>query len=243
MQIAYPYIYNQLSEEPDFKKWNESVATKLKLRQLTESEKESLDVTDEFDDEWEKVLFRMCQKEIYLSNRVFSVSGLFNKIADVVNDDEHLGDIIASTIELSAVTNLKAFDAPAKVPMKFNRDLSNYRFNNKVYDKKVNLVHDLVLYHIDKHPGITHAQLKEDFRIQKNMDAVFMTFDMYKRIMQEKGKVEFMGKNKTLEDTIQLADANILICSNWPTTSQGRPAQFSKLLEVAKKLGYEITAC
>lgn len=234
MQIAYPYIYNQLSEEPDFKKWNESVATKLKLRQLTESEKESLDVTDEFDDEWEKVLFRMCQKEIYLSNRVFSVSGLFNKIADVVNDDEHLGDIIASTIELSAVTNLKAFDAPAKVPMKFNRDLSNYRFNNKVYDKKVNLVHDLVLYHIDKHPGITHAQLKEDFRIQKNMDAVFMTFDMYKRIMQEKGKVEFMGKNKTLEDTIQLADANILICSNWPTTSQGRPAQFSKLLEVAK---------
>lgn len=243
MQIAYPYIYNQLSEEPDFKKWNESVATKLKLRQLTESEKESLDVTDEFDDEWEKVLFRMCQKEIYLSNRVFSVSGLFNKIADVVNDDEHLGDIIASTIELSAVTNLKAFDAPAKVPMKFNRDLSNYRFNNKVYDKKVNLVHDLVLYHIDKHPGITHAQLKEDFRIQKNMDAVFMTFDMYKRIMQERGKVEFMGKNKTLEDTIQLADANILICSNWPTTSQGRPAQFSKLLEVAKKLGYEITAC
>lgn len=243
MQIAYPYIYNQLSEEPDFKKWNESVATKLKLRQLTESEKESLDVTDEFDDEWEKVLFRMCQKEIYLSNRVFSVSGLFNKIADVVNDDEHLGDIIASTIELSAVTNLKAFDAPAKVPMKFNRDLSNYRFNNKVYDKKVNLVHDLVLYHIDKHPGITHAQLKEDFRIQKNMDAVFMTFDMYKRIMQEKGKVEFMGKNKTLEDTIQLADANILVCSNWPTTSQGRPAQFSKLLEVAKKLGYEITAC
>lgn len=243
MQIAYPYIYNQLSEEPDFKKWNESVATKLKLRQLTESEKESLDVTDEFDDEWEKVLFRMCQKEIYLSNRVFSVSGLFNKIADVVNDDEHLGDIIASTIELSAVTNLKAFDAPAKVPMKFNRDLSNYRFNNKVYDKKVNLVHDLVLYHIDKHPGITHAQLKEDFRIQKNMDAVFMPFEMYKRIMQKKGKVEFMGKNKTLEDTIQLADANILICSNWPTTSQGRPAQFSKLLEVAKKLGYEITAC
>lgn len=91
-----------------------------------------------------------------------------------------------------------------------------------------------MLYHIDKHPGITHAQLKEDFRIQKNMDAVFMPFEMYKRIMQEKGKVEFMGKNKTLEDTIQLADANILICSNWPTTSQGRPAQFSKLLEVAK---------
>lgn len=243
IQIAYPYIYNQLTEEPDFKKWNENVAAKLKLRPLTESEKDSLNATEEFDEEWEKVLFRMCQKEVYLSNRVFSVSRLFNKIADVVNDNEHLGDIIASTIELSAVTNLKAFDSPVKVPMKFNRDLSNYRFNGKVYDKKVNLVHDLVLYHIAKHPNITHAQLKEDFKIQKNMDAVFMSFEMYKRIMQEKGKVEFMGKNKTVEDTIQLSDANILISSNWPTTSQGRPAQFAKLLEAVKKFGYEITPC
>ena len=56
MQIAYPYIYNQLSEEPDFKGWNENVAAKLKLRALTEAEKESLDATDEFNDEWEKVL-------------------------------------------------------------------------------------------------------------------------------------------------------------------------------------------
>lgn len=243
MQIAYPYIYNQLTEEADFKKWDESVAAKLKLRQLTDAERESLEATDEFDDEWEKILFRMCQKEVHLSNRVFSISGLLNKIADIVNDDEHLGEVISSVIELSAVTNLKAFDAPMKLPGKFNRDLSNYKFNGKVYDKKVQLVLDLVCYHIEQHPGLTHTQLKEDFRIQKNMDAVFMPFEKYESIMQEKGKVEFFPKNKTLEDTISLADANILICTNWPTTSQGRPAQFSKLLEVAKKMGYEITPC
>ena len=34
MQIAYPYIYNQLSESPDFKAWNEKIASKLKLRQF-----------------------------------------------------------------------------------------------------------------------------------------------------------------------------------------------------------------
>ena len=87
MQIAYPYIYNQLTEEADFKKWNESVAAKLKLRQLTEAEKESLEATEEFDDEWEKILFRMCQKEVYLSNRVFSISGLLNKIAETSGRD------------------------------------------------------------------------------------------------------------------------------------------------------------
>ena len=75
------------------------------------------------------------------------------------------------------------------------------------------------------------------------MDMVFMRFKRYEAIMQEKGKVEFFPKNKTMDDTIRLADANIFICSNWPTTSQGKPAQFAKLLEVAKKLGYEITVC
>ena len=114
IQIAYPYIYNQLTEAPDFKGWNEKIASKLKLRPLSDAERESLDSTEEFDEEWEKVVFRMCQKETYLSNRVFSVSLLLNKIAEIVNNDEQLGDIIEATLEMSAVTNLKAFDTPKK---------------------------------------------------------------------------------------------------------------------------------
>ena len=110
LQIAYPYIYNQLAEEPDFKQWNEGIAAKLKLRKLTADEQESLDAAEEFNEEWEKILFRMCQKETHLSNRVFQVSGLLNKIASIVNNDEQLGEIIEATMELSAVTNLKAFD-------------------------------------------------------------------------------------------------------------------------------------
>ena len=115
VQIAYPYIYNQLTEEPDFKSWNERIASKLKLRPLTELERESLDSTEEFDEDWEKVLFRMCQMETYLSNRAFSVSGLLNKIAQIIGNDEQLGEIIESILEMSAVTNIKAFDAPKRV--------------------------------------------------------------------------------------------------------------------------------
>lgn len=121
MQIAYPYIYNQLTETPDFKSWNEKIASKLKLRQLTDAESEALNSTYEFDEEWEKLVFRMCQKETYLSNRVFSVSTLLNKIAELINDDQNLGDIIASILELSAVTNLKAFDGPMKLPKERKR--------------------------------------------------------------------------------------------------------------------------
>ena len=54
MQIAYPYVYNQVAEEPDFKQWNDKIASKLKLRPLTEEERESLNATEEFDEDWEK---------------------------------------------------------------------------------------------------------------------------------------------------------------------------------------------
>ena len=114
MQIAYPYIYNQLAEEPNFKQWNESIAARLKLRKLTAEEQESLDAAEEFDEVWEKILFRMCQKETHLSNRAFQVSGLLNKIATIINNDDHLGDIVEANIELSAVTNLNAFNSTPK---------------------------------------------------------------------------------------------------------------------------------
>ena len=115
IQIAYPYIYNQLAEEPDFKNWNDKIASKLKLRPLTEDETELLNSTEEFDEDWEKIVFRMCQKETYLSNRAFYVSALLGKIAEIINNDDELGDIIEATLEMSAVTNLKAFDTPRKL--------------------------------------------------------------------------------------------------------------------------------
>ena len=243
MQIAYPYIYNQLTEAPDFKSWNEKIASKLKLRQLTETEMESLDSTDEFDEDWEKVVFRMCQKETYLSNRVFCVSSLFNKIAELVNDDEHLGEVIAATLELSAVTNLKAFDGPVKKPTKFNRDTSSYKFNGKVYTKKTEFVRDVVAYYMSEHPATTHQELKDTFSFKKNMDSVFLDYDEYLVILEKKGNVDFFGRRVDVP-TIQLADKKIVVCTNWPTTVNGKPGEFAKLLDLLReKLHYKVENC
>lgn len=104
-------------------------------------------------------------------------------------------------------------------------------------------MHDVVKDYIASHPGITHDELKAAFPVKKNMDTVFMDFERYKAIKNEKGKVDFFG-NKTEADTIALADKKILICSNWPTTSQGKPAEFSKLLDILKtKHGINIEQC
>ena len=243
VQIAYPYIYNQLTEAPDFKAWNETIASKLKLRQLTDYERESLDATSEFDEEWEKVVFRMCQKETYLSNRAFCISTLFNKIAEIVNNDEGLGEIVANTLELSAVTNIKAFDGPVKKPTKFNRDTSSYRFNGKVYTKKTEFVNDVVGFYLSEHPGTTHSQLKEAFSYKKNMDSVFLDYEEYLVKLKEKGVVGFFGK-RTDVPTIKLADKRVVLCTNWPTMVNGKPADFALFLEVLRtRMGYKIENC
>lgn len=162
IQIAYPYIYNQLTEEPDFKKWNEKIASKLKLRPLTDDETDRLNSTEEFDEDWEKVLFRMCQKETYLSNRVFSVSMLFNKIAEIINSDEQLGDIIEATLEMSAVTNLKAFDTPKKVKVT-QRNYDKFAVNGSGRYGKARMVEAVILKYVELHPDVTAEQLKTAF--------------------------------------------------------------------------------
>lgn len=243
IQIAYPYIYNQLTEAPDFKSWNETIASKLKLRPLTAQESEVLDKTEEFDEEWEKIVYRMCQKETFLSNRAFSVSTLLNKIAEIVGNDDLLGEIIEATLEMSAVTNLKAFDGPMKKPTKFNRDTSSYKFNGKVYSTKKEFVNDVVMYYLSEHPDTTHEQLKEAFAFKKNMDTVFLDYNEYLNILNEKGKVDFFGRRPDVP-TIKLADKEVVLTSQWPTTVQGRPAEFAKLLDVLRdRMKYSIESC
>lgn len=240
MQIAYPYIYNQLAEEPDFKQWNETIAAKLKLRTLTPDEQKSLDAAEEFDEEWEKIVFRMCQKETHLSNRVFQVSQMLNKLAELIKDDNNIGKVIEDTIELSAVTNLKAFDTPKKAYV-FNRDTNNYKFEGKEYSIKVELVRDVVRRYLKDHTGTTKAMLQAAFPIKKNMETIFMGKDTYTE-KQAAGKLNFIKKNATDSDFIETADEPIIICSNWPTTSQGKPAEFTIFLEIVnKQLGYPVT--
>ena len=161
----------------------------------------------------------------------------------MVNDDEHLGEVIAATLELSAVTNLKAFDGPVKKPNKFNRDTSSYKFNGKVYTKKTEFVRDVVAYYMSEHPATTHQELKDTFSFKKNMDSVFLDYDEYLVILEKKGNVDFFGRRVDVP-TIQLADKKIVVCTNWPTTVNGKPGEFSKLLDLLReKLQYKVENC
>ena len=219
MQIAYPYIYNQLTE-----------ASKLKLRHLTPEEKESLDATEEFDEDWEKVVFRMCQKETYLSSRAFQVSQLLTKIAEIINNESHLGEIVESTIALSAVTNLKAFDGP--LVMKKSRALEVNTFNGKEIKGKGRLCHAIVKSYIEQHPDITLAELKSIFNVPK-CDCIVESLEVAMTITDSSGKAggdHYVKEN----DWIMTKEGAVVVWSYWPER------YYAPFMEKVKKLGINL---
>jgi hypothetical protein len=99
-----------LNSEPDFKSWNEETATRLKLKPLSEDQQEILKLSEEFDEEWEQVVYRACQRDPYLSNNSHRVSSLLNLLSEQIPQDKvkDLGKIIDSILSLSSVTNVEA---------------------------------------------------------------------------------------------------------------------------------------
>ncbi len=112
IQIAYPKIYQALIEEPDYKSWNEKTAKKIRLNELSESQSIALKDTTEFDEEWEIVLFRICQNDPYLSSRAFQISQLLNYLSEIIPNNLDFGDEIARILGASSVTSVSLDSVP-----------------------------------------------------------------------------------------------------------------------------------
>lgn len=106
IQIAYPKIYQILSEEPDFKSWNEKTAKKLRLEEISDNQISIINGSSEFDEEWEKVLFRICMTDPYLLSRAFQISQLLNFIGELIPNDLDLGDEMTRILGSSTVTSV-----------------------------------------------------------------------------------------------------------------------------------------
>lgn len=112
IQVSYPILYKSLCIESNFIEWSENLARTLKLRELTPEEVAKLNESELFDDPWEKMLYRICERDTYLSNRVVQISQLFNTLVKLIPEGESVGDVIGELLALSSVTDIQAFDKP-----------------------------------------------------------------------------------------------------------------------------------
>ncbi len=240
IQIAYPSIYARLISFPDFTQWDNATATHLKLPALTDEESNELSELDEFNEDWERTLYRMCKCDPYLSKRCFSISHLLSDIKSLVGKAS-MEDVMSDLLRLSNVTSVQSSENTSPVKeYKFNRDLNNYVYNGIEYSKKTDLVRQVVADYIKAHPQATYDELCETFRVQTNMKRCFMPYDEYAAKKKQYGCVDFFG-NYTKNDALRPGDdIRFLICSNWPLTTKGAPAEFARFLERCKSVGIEI---
>ena len=84
LQIAYPSFYNLLLSNPVFTEWDDVLAKKKGYITLKDDESNKLDGFDEFDEEWEKFVYRACQTTTYLKSRSSAVSSIFNILRGLI---------------------------------------------------------------------------------------------------------------------------------------------------------------
>jgi len=108
IQIAYPIIYGLIQKESDFTTWNEQfVYEVLKNKKPDESDLIILENTDEFDEEWEQNVWRICQVSTFLKQKVYQLSKLLNFIKKNIPSKD-MNETIDKLLRMSSVTSVSA---------------------------------------------------------------------------------------------------------------------------------------
>ncbi len=170
LQISFPKIYDLLTNEPDFKKWDNDLAFKI-TQKKEEKDKDKFDgefklveKTDEFNDPWEKALFRICFTSPRYRSRVTDISKFFNyldkNILNRLDKKVEKGEFLAVIINQTSVTSVSTTDDPQGANKK--------PFQKQIYDSsedglnayyKTKNVND----HIKELIGYIDSDLKKNF--------------------------------------------------------------------------------
>lgn len=105
LQISYPQIFRLIARDPDFASWSKSNAGKLNV-DLNETEKKLAVFGDNklLNDEWEKIIWAVCQSDTFLKSRVFQILELLNLIKDISGD--RLQTDVEAALEFASITNV-----------------------------------------------------------------------------------------------------------------------------------------
>lgn len=106
IQISYPQIYSLLYKEPSFIEWDDVFAQDCRMKQIPRDILEQISERDEFDEDWERVVYRACIGSDFLIKRVFRISTLMNHIKELCGDDARVGDIIRRYMGLASVATV-----------------------------------------------------------------------------------------------------------------------------------------
>lgn len=108
LQISYPLIYKVISDYPNFTTWNRELVVTYGLNEMSEEFQKIINMDNElFDEEWERILFLICQKDFYLKSRSAGISRLLNRAKVFIEQHNvEIEDAMIAGLEISSVTSV-----------------------------------------------------------------------------------------------------------------------------------------
>jgi hypothetical protein len=105
IQITYPKIFRHIGMNQDFKSWNQPFAARLGLDWNLITEKvQEYGANQLIDDDWEKVVWGLCQSDAYLKSRAFSILELLNSLVE--HFGQGLEECMQNALEFAAITSV-----------------------------------------------------------------------------------------------------------------------------------------
>src|SRR6056297_701705 len=103
IQISYPKVFRLLVQDISFTNWGSPIAGKngIDLQNVKE-QIESFGENDLIDEEWEQVVWGLCQRETYLKSRAFDVLSLLNLLRSRFRDG--LDQALEQALEFASIT-------------------------------------------------------------------------------------------------------------------------------------------
>lgn len=157
LQVAFPDIYNLLNNYPDFWNWNEAVAARVTHKKETKPPYDDFEEdfkascegdNKDFDEEWEKALFRITYINPKERPRVGRISRFMSTILeDVLKSDDYkdnstklseLLKLITKGLTQTSVTSVSSSEANSLRPKKGE----NKRFKEQGIDDWYDRLHD-----------------------------------------------------------------------------------------------------
>jgi hypothetical protein len=171
LQIAYPEIYSRLLSNPDFENWDDNWAFKITRQKEEEDTKFSKNFelakeTEDFYEDWEQALYRICYTSPRYKNRVTEISRFLSIIKDdILKDSNDKGSNLAEILSQTAVTSVTSSTEPQEPS--FGKRIKFEGINEKIKQLKgYGLNTDgIESYRILMSPFFEHSNTNKNSRI------------------------------------------------------------------------------
>ncbi len=108
IQISYPEIFRLLTQNPNYINWDKEFSNKIGLDlEKTIEDLKIIGESEYTDENWEKIVWGVCQKDPFLKVKCYSILELLNYLRkNAVKEEDKLSDELTSVLEFASITNV-----------------------------------------------------------------------------------------------------------------------------------------